>query len=192
MAHLIAGTGKTLAYLLPMLSELVQVPASQRQHAFGMVMVPTRELALQVATVATTLATQSSKKRRRSAATKLGSIVKKKGSVQAGQLEQLLEQAQAEGDWKVGVVKGIVTAGKLAQLQKDPPNVLVGTPQALTSLVPSLVTAAHLRTVVLDEVDSLLLPHNKPYAVKLMQTVRKVRGRRGRAATDPAPLQAIL
>jgi ATP-dependent RNA helicase DeaD len=43
------GTGKTAAFALPMLHRLAEAPAPARGKARGLVLVPTRELAMQVA-----------------------------------------------------------------------------------------------------------------------------------------------
>jgi len=43
------GTGKTAAFALPMLHRLAEAPAPARGGARGLVLVPTRELAMQVA-----------------------------------------------------------------------------------------------------------------------------------------------
>lgn len=54
------GTGKTAAFLLPILQKLLAAPAARRTHApRALIVVPTRELALQVTEHATALCTRT-------------------------------------------------------------------------------------------------------------------------------------
>ena len=180
-----------------MLSSIAALPARQRTFTSGIIMVPTRELALQVAGIASALGMPSGKRQRSQVFARLVGSHKHRAGVgrqapSPDALEAALEASAREGDWHVAVAKGVLTAHKLAALQRRPPHVLVGTPRALDACVPGLVSASRLRHVVFDEVDSLLLPHNKPYAESLMQVVRKARHRRARAHTEPTPLQALL
>src|SRR5262249_7950667 len=49
LAQAATGTGKTAAFALPMLHRLSHLGAEHRRHTTGLVLVPTRELAMQVA-----------------------------------------------------------------------------------------------------------------------------------------------
>src|SRR6187402_3052436 len=49
LAQAATGTGKTAAFALPMLHQLLENPPSGRRRTRGLVLVPTRELAMQVA-----------------------------------------------------------------------------------------------------------------------------------------------
>jgi len=199
MFHAPTGTGKTLAYLLPILSSLSRLPHRQRRQTAGVVMVPTRELALQIAAVATILGQRPSKKRRQDALSRLGGALK--GGGVTSQNYSAVEAAVADAarstelDWSVQVAKGEISAGELAVMKRAPPNLLVGTPQALTSLVPQHVGLGLTGYVVLDEIDSLLLPGMKPHAVDLLRAVRRITRRR-EAANDSlsqyTPLRTVL
>src|SRR5687767_10035122 len=49
------GSGKTAGYALPILQKLISAPPSQNRHVYSLVLVPTRELAIQVNEVFQTL-----------------------------------------------------------------------------------------------------------------------------------------
>ncbi len=199
MFHAPTGTGKTLAYLLPVLSSLSRLPHRQRRQTAGVVMVPTRELALQIAAIATVLGQRPTKKRRHDALSRLGGALKGGGvtSQNYSAVEAAVEDAarSTQLDWSVQVAKGEISAGELAGMKREPPNLLVGTPQALNSLVPQHVGLGLTGYVVLDEIDSLLLPGLKPHAVDLLRAVRRITRRR-EAANDSlsqyTPLRTVL
>jgi superfamily II DNA/RNA helicase len=163
-------------------------------------MVPTRELALQVAALATLLGQRPSKKRRRDALSRIGGTLKSDGGVTAGNYSAVEAAvadaaATAELDWSVEVAKGEISAGGLAALKSSPPNLLVGTPQALVSLVPQHVGLSLTGYVVLDEIDSLLMPGMKTHAVDLLRAVRRITRRRDAvddSLSQYTPLRTVL
>ncbi|BFI31916.1 hypothetical protein MPTK2_4g00850 [Marchantia polymorpha subsp. ruderalis] len=139
LLHAQTGSGKTLAYLLPILSKLVPRAAVQ-----AVIVVPTRELGMQVAKVARTLMGKS-----------LKSVDSDTEGKEAGKVA-------GKGDGKGTLTVMTLLDGGSASRQKKwikaaPPQLIVGTLRCLIRLIES----NHLRTnaittLVIDEVDTLL------------------------------------
>ncbi|KAL2631099.1 hypothetical protein R1flu_015785 [Riccia fluitans] len=135
LLHAQTGSGKTLAYLLPILAKLVPRAAVQ-----AIIVVPTRELGMQVAKVARTL---------------MGKSLKSSDSNSE-------EKVSGKGEGKGTLTVMTLLDGGSANRQKKwikaaPPQLIVGTLRCLSKLIES----NHLRcnsvtTVVIDEVDTLL------------------------------------
>ena len=121
------GSGKTVAYALPLLAQLVTAPAPSagtlgRKRSLGvLVLVPTRELAVQVGDTLTQLASQ---------------------------LPQKL---------KVTVVFGGVSINPQMMNLRSGAHIVVATPGRLLDLIKhNALALATVRTLVLDEADKLL------------------------------------
>ena len=121
------GSGKTVAYALPVLAQLVTAPAPPagilvRKRTLGaLVLVPTRELAVQVGDTLTQLASQ---------------------------LPQKL---------KVAVVFGGVSINPQMMNLRSGAHIVVATPGRLLDLIThNALALATVRTLVLDEADKLL------------------------------------
>jgi ATP-dependent RNA helicase DeaD len=121
--HSMTGSGKTLAYLLPIFSRLCSRTIAISK-VFAVILVPTRELAHQVFTVASELAKQGAKK---DPATTAAPRVMK--------------------------VVGEVSAQQLSVLHSSPPHVLIGTPVTLSKLIPEHINMGELKILVIDEAD---------------------------------------
>ncbi|KAG6552675.1 hypothetical protein Mapa_005622 [Marchantia paleacea] len=139
LLHAQTGSGKTLAYLLPILSKLVPRAAVQ-----AVIVVPTRELGMQVAKVARSLMGKSLK------------------SVDTDIEGKEVGKVAGKGDGKGTLTVMTLLDGGSASRQKKwikaaPPQLIVGTLRCLIRLIES----NHLRTnaittLVIDEVDTLL------------------------------------
>ena len=92
------GTGKTLAYLLPIIARIEEL---RRKSLRAVIVVPTRELAKQVADIAQQLAKQGRKRQKESPPLVVRRFV--------GEITQL----------------------RLNSLASDPPHVVVGTPRTV-------------------------------------------------------------
>jgi len=127
--HAQTGSGKTLAYLLPLFS-LVD---SSRAAVQGLIVVPTRELGLQVGRVAKRLAAGS------------GEDGKKNNN------KVMIMQ----------VLQGSQNKRQRAWAWADPPHIVIGTPEELTKMVRhGGIRYNAVKYVVVDEVDACLLKSN--------------------------------
>jgi len=123
--HAQTGSGKTLAYLLPLLS---LVDAS-RAAVQGLIVVPTRELGLQVSRVAKRLAAGS------------GRHTAARGKIMI-----------------MSVLQGSQNKRQRAWAWAEPPHICVGTPEELTKMVKyGGIRYNAVKYVVVDEVDACLL-----------------------------------
>ncbi|KAL3688998.1 hypothetical protein R1sor_015307 [Riccia sorocarpa] len=139
LLHAQTGSGKTLAYLLPILAKLVPRAAVQ-----AIIVVPTRELGMQVAKVARTLMGKSLKS--------TDTDSEEKGDV----------RVSGKGEGKGNLTVMTLLDGGSANRQKKwikaaPPQLIVGTLRCISRLIES----NHLRcnaitTIVIDEIDTLL------------------------------------
>lgn len=145
------GSGKTLAYLLPLLASI----DPSRSSIQAVIVVPTRELGVQVARVARRLAA---------------------GSVDADLFEdEDIDESEEDNTDDVddkntvneknrdkimimSVLQGSGNKRQRAWARADPPHVVLGTPRELTDLVKRGGMKYHaVKFVVVDEVDSCLL-----------------------------------
>ena len=126
------GSGKTLAYLLPLLSGI----DASRAAVQGIVVVPTRELGLQVSRVARRLAAASG------------------------------PDNEAGGRIMVmPVLQGSANRRQRAWAWSEPPHVVVGTPEELGKMVGlGGIRYNAVGFVVVDEVDACLLNNGGSYA----------------------------
>ena len=121
------GSGKTVAYALPLLTQLVTVPAppagalARKRTLSALVLVPTRELAVQVGDTLTQLGSQLAQK------------------------------------IKVAVVFGGVSINPQMMNLRSGAHMVVATPGRLLDLIThNALSLATVRTLVLDEADKLL------------------------------------
>jgi len=113
------GSGKTLAYLIPIMARLKRLP--RHPHPGAIIVVPTRELAVQVEGVAAKLFAPS----------------KKKAKHRRQALQHQPQQRGRKGGHKPGIARDVVVrraVGRVsrrmqASFERDPPDVLVATPQ---------------------------------------------------------------
>lgn len=128
--HSQTGSGKTLGYLLPLLASI----DPSRSSIQGIVIVPTRELGVQVARVARRLA--------------VGSVhANVDGSGRSGEKIMIMSALQGSGNKR-----------QRAWARADPPHVVIGTPKELEQLVKKGGMKYHaVKFVVVDEVDACLL-----------------------------------
>ncbi|CAN0337933.1 unnamed protein product, partial [Ectocarpus fasciculatus] len=122
--HAQTGSGKTLAFLLPLFARV----DPSRAAVQGLVVVPTRELGLQVAGVAKRLAAGTS-------------------SGRDSKIQQVMS-----------VLEGSSNKRQRAWAWADPPHIVIGNPESLTRLVTTgAVRVNAVSYVVVDEVDACLL-----------------------------------
>lgn len=145
VVHAQTGSGKTLAYALPMLAS---VGDPRERKLRGVVVVPTRELALQVTRVLAALAEHGSKRAR------------------AGRAPVVVRR-----------LVGRATDRLRASLRADPPHIVVGTPRTLRELVPRHLSLGDLTHLVLDEVDALVAGPQAAHTRELLQRATSVRHR---------------
>ena len=128
LLHAQTGSGKTLAFLLPLFARLDLQPSSGRAIQ-AVVIVPTRELGLQVAAVA-----------RRLAAGSAGDPGKRQRAMVMSVLEGSAHRRQRAWAWS------------------EPPHVVVAQPEDLAAMVRTgglpRAAARHIAYVVVDEVDA--------------------------------------
>lgn len=119
------GSGKTLAYLLPCLAAV----DPSRSTVQAMIVVPTRELGLQVARVAKRLASAA------------------------------VEQEQRDRIMVMSVLQGSQNKRQRAWAWAEPPHVVIGTPQELGNMVryAGIKRYNSIQFLVVDEVDACLL-----------------------------------
>ncbi|CAM6119692.1 unnamed protein product [Calypogeia fissa] len=128
LIHAQTGSGKTLAYLLPILSKLI--PRSSVQ---AIVVVPTRELGMQVARVARSLMGKSANPDETEAEEPKGSL----------SVMTLLDGGSANRQKK--------------WIKAAPPQLIVGTLRCLTRLIDSQhLKTSTVTTLVIDEVDTMM------------------------------------
>ena len=125
------GSGKTLSFLLPLLAKI----DASRSSVQGMIVVPTRELGLQVSRVARRLAAASS------------------------------VDNEAGGKIMVmPVLQGSANRRQRAWAWAEPPHVVIGTPDELTKMVSKGgIRYNAVKFVVVDEVDACLLNNGGTY-----------------------------
>jgi len=122
--HAQTGSGKTLAYLLPLLSRI----NADRAAVQAVIVVPTRELGLQVARVAKRLAAGSS------------SANEARGKIMV-----------------MSVLQGSANKRQRAWAWAEPPHVVIGTPDELGKMVSKGgIRYNSVEFVVVDEVDACL------------------------------------
>lgn len=125
IVHAQTGSGKTLAYLLPLFS----IVDASRAAVQGLIVVPTRELGLQVARVAKRLAAGS------------GPHNEARGKIMI-----------------MSVLQGSQNKRQRAWAWADPPHIVIGTPEELTKMVKfGGIRYNAVKYVVVDEVDACLL-----------------------------------
>ena len=128
------GSGKTLAFLLPLLSQVD--PA--RQTVQALVVVPTRELGLQVARVAKRLAS---------------------ASVSSSSASNNDASSNNNNIMVMSVLQGSANRRQRAWAWSEPPHVVIGTPVELCQMIQKggIRRYNSVRFVVVDEVDACLL-----------------------------------
>ena len=125
------GSGKTLSFLLPLLAKI----DASRSSVQGMIVVPTRELGLQVSRVARRLAAASS------------------ADNEAGGKIMVMP-----------VLQGSANRRQRAWAWAEPPHVVIGTPDELTKMVSKGgIRYNAVKFVVVDEVDACLLNNGGTY-----------------------------
>ncbi|KAL7568988.1 hypothetical protein ACA910_021279 [Epithemia clementina (nom. ined.)] len=143
------GSGKTLAYLLP---GLACIDAS-RSAVQVLIVVPTRELGLQVGRVAKQLAAASS-----SMSTTDTDNDKVAISEEAGK-EQVDQQKRQDKIMIMNVLQGSQNRRQRAWAWAEPPHLVIGTPQELCDMIQlgGIRRYNSVKCVVVDEVDACLL-----------------------------------
>ena len=135
--HAQTGSGKTLAYLLPLLSR-IDVTRSAVQ---ALVVVPTRELGLQVVRVARRLSAGVASSRHDESSTD----------------DLMLSNNNPSKIMIMPILQGSTNARQRAWAWAEPPHVIVGTPEELTQMVArGGVRVNSVKVVVVDEVDACL------------------------------------
>ncbi|RPA95143.1 DEAD-domain-containing protein [Choiromyces venosus 120613-1] len=127
----VTGSGKTLAYLLPLIQRLSSSP-SRRHHVRAIIIIPTRELAVQIHSVLTSLLQ-----------------FQPAAAAAAGLRAQLLRGGSSE----------VNPRADLQAFLRDSPDILVSTPGRLEELLGSryvFVSGETFEMLVLDEADRLL------------------------------------
>lgn len=127
--HAQTGSGKTLAYLLPIFAKILPARAAVQ----AIVVVPTRELGMQVAKVARKLAGKGGSEED-------GKAPKEKGTVMV-----------------MTLLEGGTNSRQKAWLKAEPPQIVVGTLERIARMIETknLRTNA-VNTIVIDEVDAMM------------------------------------
>ncbi len=155
------GSGKTLSYILPLLASVDKSRAAVQ----GIVVVPTRELGIQVARVARRLAAASSNSKNRNNDIHdthghddtlfLDSDDIEKGG---GEEEEYEEDRKGQRIMIMSVLQGSGNKRQRAWARAEPPHIVIGTPGELTDLVRTGGMKYNaVKFVVVDEVDACLL-----------------------------------
>jgi hypothetical protein len=167
LLHAQTGSGKTLAYLLPILEQLT----TDARSGVAVVLVPTRELAAQVAGVATALCSPGSVRLISQPTNLLKNPPKQRGLDEHG---VLLHEDAVETRVIVGSAKAIVQSLYGDGIMPAPP----------TSKPEAVVFLKSVQWLVLDEVDRLLLSsntsnkqHEKPAAMVAAAVARQTLGK---------------
>eukprot|EP00055_Hartaetosiga_balthica_P014093 m.75534 g.75534 ORF g.75534 m.75534 type:complete len:575 (-) comp8486_c0_seq5:1119-2843(-) len=140
------GTGKTLAYALPILKQLVD---NDFPRFHTLCLVPTRELAIQVQGVFQTLVKNIVAKNQEKIQDETNPIP----------LEKI--RLKREGNLVQCVVKGITGSTlpkQIRKLERNQPSIIVATPKQLLELLREFPIYDEFKVVVLDETDKLLDP----------------------------------
>lgn len=136
------GSGKTLAYVIPLVLSIK--PTLRETQAI--VVVPTRELSVQVANVLQQLVKGGSKKKKKSSPIKIRRCV------------------------------GQVKEDMVASIMTERPHIIVGTPSVISSLLVSkgsiAINKGALSTVVLDEVDHLFHDYSINDCSRILDAVK--------------------
>ena len=176
VAEAATGSGKTLAYLLPIF-ELLQRrhdPPLERTDVGAMVVVPTRELALQVAEVANKLA-----------------LYTPLGAEGTGQPVAKAEQRVAVAT----LIKGAALDQDLERVRKGGCNVVIGTPGRTLQAIRDSRRVVNVRTLemlVLDEADRLLDMGFRPELSQLCDLLPRQRRTGLFSATQTSEVEDLL
>ena len=185
LLHAPTGSGKTLAYLLPITEELWAEPPDAGAKSVSLIVTPTRELAAQVAGVATTLAPAGTVR-----------LISHPSNLMSDGSKERSDRASGQPRIIVGSAKAIVTS-------------LYGNEQYPASPTPKPLALHFLkstRVLVMDEVDRLLAvqgkyndvkkkEHEKPAAILAAAVARHSLGRAqivAASATVGRPLKREL
>ncbi|KAA0178364.1 hypothetical protein FNF27_00214 [Cafeteria roenbergensis] len=147
------GTGKTLAYAIPLAARVLELHASGKtlgssRQCRAVVVVPTRELARQVQSVLDALLAPPQRKAKKGA---VGPVLRR--------------------------LVGEVTQARLASLATDPPAVVVGTPRTLAALIPQHLSLQGCAAVVLDEADHLLTGASQGPTTAILKAASRLKER---------------
>lgn len=140
------GSGKTLAYLLPCLASI----DSSRSAVQALIVVPTRELGLQIARVAKRLASSSSP------------TPKTYLDHEYDEEDTVIEDRSGSNNNKImvmSVLQGSQNRRQRAWAWAEPPHVVIGTPAELCTMISNggFKRYNSVRYVIVDEVDACLL-----------------------------------
>lgn len=184
--HSETGTGKTLAYLLPLLTAILRgapsAAALARARTRVLVIVPTRELAVQVHGVVEELCRPG--KRRAAAAAAAASAA----------LGPTVGAAAVAGGLRYARFVGEVSASALAAAGgggTGAPHIVVGTPETLRRLVPAHINGGELQAIVLDEADELVRGHSLRAVSAIADWARHARHRPALIAVSATPSPAL-
>lgn len=140
------GSGKTLSYVLPLLAAIDK----NRAAVQGIVVVPTRELGIQVVRVTRRLAAASS------ATGVVDDFVGDDGDDYEG--GEFNEDRKGNRIMIMSVLQGSANKRQRAWARAEPPHIVIGTPRELTDLVRTGGMKYNaVKFVVVDEVDACLL-----------------------------------
>lgn len=146
----VTGSGKTLSFLIPIITRLLGVESSKKHRFQALIVAPTRELAVQIHSV-------------------LIQILQFHSSPSTGQYEhnRIIPQL---------VARGRTEAQDLSAFLSDSPNLLIGTPGRIRKLLASPhVHASATEVLVLDEADKLLAPNFEPDMAAILAFLPKQR-----------------
>ena len=143
--HAQTGSGKTLAYLLPLLSR-IDVTRSAVQ---ALIVVPTRELGLQVVRVARRLSS--------GVGSSSNNIMDDDDETDDSDTNNSSSNNNNQKIMIMPILQGSSNTRQRAWAWSDPPHVIVGTPTELTQMVTrGGVRVNSVKMVVVDEVDACL------------------------------------
>jgi len=144
------GSGKTLSFLLPVLANV----DPSRAAVQALIVVPTRELGLQIGRVAKRLAATGSTLR--------NTIGEEVDEEEQDETETAVTIATSNPNQKImimTVLQGSQNRRQRAWAWADPPQIVIGTPQELCNMVSKggIKRYNSVKYVVVDEVDACLL-----------------------------------
>mmetsp|Transcript_30926 Transcript_30926/g.45237 ORF Transcript_30926/g.45237 Transcript_30926/m.45237 type:complete len:644 (+) Transcript_30926:221-2152(+) len=142
------GSGKTLSYLLPLLSKI----DASRAATQALVVVPTRELGLQVSRVARRLASAYT--------TSSDTTTQEEEGLEEGEEseEEIIMDNKGKRILIMSVLQGSTNRRQRAWAWAEPPHIVIGTPTELTNMVSrGALRYNSVKLVVVDEVDACLL-----------------------------------
>ncbi|MCR4317974.1 MAG: DEAD/DEAH box helicase [Planctomycetes bacterium] len=199
-----SGTGKTLAFLLPLVQRLLKSTTRVPGKVSALVLAPTKELATQIAEVAKTLGvvvvSAEDAQQRKAPAKNAKSVslvdfrggrINVTGGIVPGAVAE--EGIEAGSNLRLAVITGDRKLHKAGSRLALNPDIVVATPGKLEALLkdqPGLLK--DVRIAVLDEADQLLDPTFVPMVERILRALPMKRQTMLFSATIPFEVQVTV